>query len=80
MNIEDLVDPVNFIYVAMTQSAISFKESGKNKDYYLSYCDEIWNSMELLELETLKDILKTYVKNEIKTRLHSLSTDKEKKV
>lgn len=65
INLESLPKPVQFAYISMTQSAIYFKECGHDKNFFLSFCDEIWNSMELSNLEYLKETLQEKMKKDI---------------
>lgn len=79
-DLEKLPDPVKFLYISMTQSAIYFMKTGRNKDFYLSFCNEIWKSIELSELKNVEDYLESYMKKQIEARLESYIRGKRKKV
>lgn len=65
IDLESLPVPLQFAYVTMTRSAIYFKEIGQKKDFFLNFCDEIWNSMELTDSEYLKDVLSEIMEKDI---------------
>ena len=65
IDLEKLPPELQFVYIALTKSAIYFKEMGMGKEFYLSFCSEIWDSMELTGLECLKDALKKKMEKDI---------------
>ena len=71
IDLESLPTPVQFAYIAMTKSAIYFKEMGQNQDFFLAFCEEIWNSMEMTDLEYLKDVLDGKMKKDIQPHVDS---------
>lgn len=81
IDIENLPAPLQFAYIAMTKSAIYFKEMGQKKEFFLAFCDEIWNSMEMTDLEYLKDVLEGKMKKDIEPHVESYirSRSSEKK-
>lgn len=78
-DIENLPAPLQFAYIAMTKSAIYFKEMGQNKEFFLGFCDEIWNSMEMTDLKHLKDVLEGKMRKDIEPHLESYIRNKSKK-
>lgn len=69
IDLENLPPSLQFVYLAMTRSAIYFKEMDRDKDFFLAFCEEIWNSMEMTEIEKLKSILSEKMEKDIKTHL-----------
>ena len=75
MDIENLPPKLQFVFMAMMQSAIHFKEMDKDKEFYLEFAKEIWNSMELSDFDYLKETImgkmrkdiEPHVKNYMKT-------------
>lgn len=65
IDLENLPAQLQFAYLAMTKTAIYFKEMGREKDFFLAFCDEIWNSMEMTDLKYLKDTLDGKMKKDI---------------
>lgn len=57
MNSKDLPPSVQFMFIALTKSAILVKELGKDKDFFVALAEEIWNSMEMTDSNELKDII-----------------------
>jgi len=41
IDLEKLPTKLQFVYIAMTRSAIHFKEMGQDKNFFLAFCDEI---------------------------------------
>lgn len=66
MELDDLPPKLKFIYIAMTKSAIFFKEMERDKKFFLSFAEEIWNSMQLSDLEYLKNVLDEKMEMDIK--------------
>lgn len=64
-DIEALPLEIEFIYLALTKSAINIKMMGKKKDFFLDLCNEIWDSMELHDLNKLDSILHNHMKSKI---------------
>lgn len=71
MDIEDLPPYVQFALMAMLKSAISFKETGKDKKFFLQFSEEIWNTMELSDLKYLKETLDGKMKKDIQPYIES---------
>lgn len=65
MDIDDMPPGVKFVFIAMLQSAITFKEMEKDKKFFVSFAEEIWETMQLSDLEDLKETLQGYMKKEI---------------
>lgn len=76
MNIKNLPPTLQFVYIAMTKSAIHFKEMDRDKDFFLAFCEEIWNSMELTDLEYLKNVLNEKMKKDIGPYVESYINNK----
>lgn len=79
MDIENLPDSIKFFYISMTQSAIYFKEMGQQKDVFLSFCEEIWDSMEMTDLENLKSVLSRKIRGDIQPYVDSYMKNKSNK-
>lgn len=79
MNIDNLPPKLKFCYIAMTKSAIYFKEMDQNKQFFLNFCDEIWNSMELSDLKEIKDTLDRKMEKDIKPYVQSYIEEKFRK-
>jgi len=71
IDLESLPTPLQFAYIAMTKSAIYFKEMGKDQNFFLVFCEEIWNSMEMTDLEYLKSVLDGKMKKDIEPYVKS---------
>lgn len=65
IDLEDLPAAWQFAYIALTQSAIFFKESGHGRDLFISFCDEIWKSMEMTDVQHLKSVLSEKMKKDL---------------
>lgn len=76
IDIENLPTALQFAYIAMTQSAIYFKEMGQEKEFFLAFCDEIWNSMEMTDLNYLKKVLEGKMKKDIEPHIKSYIRNK----
>mgnify|MGYP001609195520 CR=1 FL=1 len=71
MNLDDLPPQLKFVYLAMTKSAIFFKEMERDKKFFLSFSEEIWDSMEITDLEHLKNVLNEKMEMDIKPYVDS---------
>lgn len=67
MNLDDLSESAQFAFIAMLQTAIRFKEGGKNKKFFVDFASEIWETMELSDIEYLKKVLMDRMMKDIKT-------------
>jgi len=65
IDIENLPPDAQFAYITMTKTAISFKEKGMDKNFFLYFSEEIWNSMELSDLEHLKNVLEEKMQKDL---------------
>lgn len=65
MDIDDLPPKVQFCFLAMLKSAIAFKEMKKDKEFFLGFSEEIWNSMELSDLDYLNETIEGKMKKDI---------------
>ncbi len=77
VNIEDLPGPLQFAYIAMTRTAIYFKDMDHDKIFFLSFCDEIWESMEMTDLQYLKDALEGKMKKDLQPLVESYVKSQE---
>ena len=76
IDIENLPAPLQFAYIGMTKSAIYFKEMGRDKDFFIAFAKEIWNSMEMTDLDYLKDVLEEKMEKDIKPHVDSYIKNK----
>jgi hypothetical protein len=65
MDIKNLPPSMQLIFMAMMKSAIIIKEIGKDKSFFVDFAQEIWNSMEMSDLATLKDIIDGKMRDDI---------------
>ena len=65
MDIENLPPELQFVFIAMLRSAICFKEMERNKKFFLNFAEEIWKTMELTDIEELKEIIHGRIKKDI---------------
>lgn len=68
MKLNDIINlpfEVRFLFVAMMNAAIKMKELGKTEENYLSFAKEIWNSMNMNDIEHLKKIMISLALKEI---------------
>jgi hypothetical protein len=65
MDIKNLPPSLQFIFMAMMKSAIIVKEIGKDKSFFIDFAEEIWNSMEMSDFNTLKEIIEGKMKDDI---------------
>ena len=56
---------MQFIFMAMMKSAIIVKEIGKDKSFFVDFAEEIWNSMEMSDFDTLKDTINGKMRDDI---------------
>lgn len=66
MKLDDLPASVKFMYMSMTQTAIYLKEMGRDRDYFVKFAKEIWDTMELNDMQTLKSALREQMEKDIK--------------
>ncbi len=78
MDLESLPIEIQFIYIAMTKSVIYFKELGQDKSFYLHFAEEIWNSMELVDLEYLKDTISKKMQKDLEPCIKAYMENKNK--
>lgn len=76
IDLENLPAPLQFTYIAMTRSAIYFKEMGQDKDFFLSFSEEIWNSMEMTDIEYLKSVIGGKMRKDIEPHVESYIKNK----
>jgi len=65
MDIKNLSPSMQFIFMAMMKSAIIVKEIGKDKSFFVDFAEEIWNSMEMSDFDTLKDTINGKMRDDI---------------
>lgn len=53
----ELDDDAKFLFYTMMQAAITMKEVGSSKEDYLAFANGIWETLELNDLNELKDTL-----------------------
>lgn len=78
MDIDDLPNPIKFAYISMSRSAIHFKKTGKDRDFFVEFAREIWNSMELSDIDDLKNVLEQKMESEIKPHIESYIRNKKR--
>ncbi len=69
LNGKKLDSDASFLYIALTQAAIKVHETGRDKDFFIEFCKEIWESMLLSDTDTLKEILIQYTVDDLKKKL-----------
>jgi len=69
MNLDELPPEVQFAYLAATKTAIQFKKMGLDKKFFIGFCEEIWNSMEMTDLNTLSDAIQSKMKKDVDKHL-----------
>ena len=79
MELEDLPPDIQFSFIAIMQSAILFKEQDRDEKEFLNFCKGIWESMELTDLETLKDIISGKMRKDVETSMEKYHSKKNKK-
>ncbi len=65
MEFKSLPPAMQFLYMAMTKSAIIVKEIGKDKEFFIDFAYEIWNSMEMSDFQELKDVIDGKMRDDI---------------
>ncbi len=71
IDIENLPGELKFAYIAMTKSALFFKQIGRDKNFFLMFCDEIWKSMELSDMHDLNDVLQKSMQKDVESYIKS---------
>jgi len=71
MDIEGLPPKLQFVFMAMMKSAISFKEMERDKEFFLNFAQEIWDSMEMSNFEELKEIIDGKMRQDIQPYVKS---------
>jgi hypothetical protein len=71
MDIENLPPKIQFVFIAMMQSAIELKEMDKDKEFYLDFAKEIWESMELSDFDYLKEVIMGKMRKDIESHVKS---------
>jgi predicted AAA+ superfamily ATPase len=66
IDLEKLPPAIQFAYIAITKTAIIFKEMEKDKNFFILFCKEIWDSMELTDVKKLDSILEGKMQKDIK--------------
>lgn len=79
INLEELPSPLQFAYIALTKSAIIFKKMERDKKFFLAFCEEIWNSMEMSDIDYLNETIDSQMEDDIEANLESYFKDKAKK-
>ncbi len=57
MDLENLPPQIQFAFISMLKSAIDFKEMGENEKKFLEFAKGIWETMEMSDLQDLKEII-----------------------
>ena len=57
MELESLPKNLQFIFIAMLESAIKIKEQGHDKKFFTDFASEIWETMNLSDAEYLKKVI-----------------------
>jgi hypothetical protein len=65
IELDELPREVQFMYIAMTKVAISMKESGFDKEFYLQAASEIWDSMILENISDIKELISNKMKSDL---------------
>lgn len=60
------------------KSAIIFKEDFNNKQMFISFCEEMWNSVELNDIESLKKTIEGKMEKDIKPYVEKYIKNKSK--
>jgi hypothetical protein len=63
IDLEKLPDTIQFIFLNMTLSAIYMKEMKRDKEFFVNFASDIWDSMEMSDLDSLKKIVKDKLMN-----------------
>ncbi len=69
MDIKNLPLDVKFIYMAMTQSAIYMKKLKYDKESFINFASEIWESMNLNNIDDLESTLKNVMEKDVESYL-----------
>jgi|HubBroStandDraft_2_1064218.scaffolds.fasta_scaffold00031_54 hypothetical protein len=73
MNIEDMPRNLQFVFISLLRSAIIIKEEGKDKKFFINFASEIWEKMNLNDIEDLKNILSEYLKADIEKMMKEMN-------
>jgi hypothetical protein len=65
MDIEELPANVRFAFLTMSQLACNLKLEGHDKDFFVSFAGEIWDSMLLTGAKELQEIILEYMQQDI---------------
>jgi len=57
IDIENLPPKLQFCVLAMFRSAINFKDMKMDKEFFVSFANEIWESMELTGVEYVREVI-----------------------
>lgn len=65
MDLKNLSPRAQFLFMAMMNSAIMFKEMGKDRRLFVLFAEETWNSMEMSDFAELKDTIDGKMKQDL---------------
>jgi|GEM_PF-5055913 len=71
LDLENWPPQLQFIFISMMKSAIYFKEMGRDKNFYCEFAKEIWVSMEMSDLDELKEIINGKMKKDLEPYVKS---------
>ena len=80
LDLENLPPKLQFVFIAMMKSAISFKEMGKDKEFFIEFAKEMWVSIEMTDLDELKEIINGKMRKDLEPYVKSyMEKEKENK-
>ena len=80
MDIKNLHPTMQFLFMAMMKSAIMVKEIGQEKQFFVNFAEEIWNSMEMSDLTELKDIIDGKMRDDIEPYVQKYMKSRQENV
>ncbi len=76
MNIDDFNSDTKFLYFALTKSVLTAKRLKLTKKFFIDFANEIWDSMEMTDIDVLEKIIQDQMKDDVNKVLEDMKNDK----
>jgi hypothetical protein len=75
MNLSDLPDEIDFLFTTIGQATVSAAKRGHDKEFFMKFCQGMWETMELNGLDKFSKILTDKMAHDINKRMGTGSYD-----
>lgn len=79
INLDEIPKDRVFIFVSLCKGAIDLKKIGKDQDFYLNLCAEIWKLIDSENLDKMDLSIKEYLHNQINKNIDLIKKSFTKK-